>query len=173
MIGKHTYGHQQIKIKKWNIRDGNLHIGNFCSISDCITVYLGGNQRVEWISTYPFSTFNKQWNKADPKRFDAVSKGSVIIKSDVWLGSGCTIMSGVTIGEGAVVAANSVVTKTVPPYAIVAGNPAQIKKYRFNPEQIDALLQIKWWDWDDVKINDNVHLLTSGKIDDFIKAHRS
>ncbi|WP_352629335.1 CatB-related O-acetyltransferase [Mesorhizobium sp. M0496] len=75
------------------------------------------------------------------------TKGPIVIGNDVWVGARATIMSGVTIGDGAVVAACSVVTKDVPPYAIVAGNPARVIKYRFSEDTIAAMLKIRWWDW--------------------------
>ena len=71
-------------------------------------------------------------------------KGDIVIMNDVWIGYGCTVLSGVTIGSGSVLAARSVVTKDVPAYSIVGGNPARILKYRFNPEMIDLLLKIAW-----------------------------
>jgi virginiamycin A acetyltransferase len=80
-------------------------------------------------------------------------------------------MSGVTIGDGAVVANNSHVVKNVEPYSIVGGNPAKLIKYRFSKEQIDALLKIEWWNWDDDRINKNVHLLCNANIDEFILNH--
>lgn len=76
-----------------------------------------------------------------------VSNGGVVIGNDVWVGSCAFIMSGVNIGDGAVIAANAGVTKDVPPYAIVAGNPVRIVKFRFFHEIVDCLLRIKWWDW--------------------------
>lgn len=77
-------------------------------------------------------------------------------------------MSGVKIGDGAVVGSCSVVTKDVPPYAIVAGNPAKVVKYRFTEEQIEKLLQIKWWDWEEQKIKDYAMKLWSPNVDEFI-----
>lgn len=76
-------------------------------------------------------------------------KGTVIIQNDVWVGHGATIMAGVTLHNGCVVAANAVVTKDVPPYAIVGGNPAKILRYRFDETTITALQKIAWWDWPD------------------------
>jgi serine acetyltransferase len=98
-------------------------------------------------------------------------KGDIVIENDVWIGAKSTIMSGVRIHNGAVVAANSNVTKDVPPFAVVGGNPAKIIKYRFNEEQIESLLKIAWWDWDEDKIRINAMPLWSDKIDEFIKKH--
>ena len=77
-------------------------------------------------------------------------------------------MSGVTIGDGAVIANNSHVVKNVEPYSLIGGNPAELIKFRFTKEQIDKLLQIKWWFWDDDKINKHIHLLCNNDIDKFI-----
>jgi serine acetyltransferase len=98
-------------------------------------------------------------------------KGDIIIENDVWVGATSTIMSGVKISNGAVVAGGSVVVKDVPPYAIVAGNPAKVVKYRFSEEQIEKLIKISWWDWEEQKIRDNAMLLWSDNIDEFIKKH--
>ena len=78
-------------------------------------------------------------------------KGNIIIENDVWIGAKSTIMSGVKIGNGAVIGATATVTKDVPPYAIVVGNPGKIVKYRFTEKQIELLLKISWWNWDEEK----------------------
>lgn len=95
-------------------------------------------------------------------------KGNIIIQNDVWIGAKSTIMSGVKISNGSVVGAGSVVTKDVPPYAIVAGNPAKVVKYRFTEEQIEKLLSIAWWNWDEQKIKDNAMDMWCDNINDFI-----
>jgi acetyltransferase-like isoleucine patch superfamily enzyme len=99
-----------------------------------------------------------------------ITKGDVIIGNDVWISSNVTIMSGVTIGDGAVIANNSHVVKNVEPYSLVGGNPARLIKYRFTQEQIEQLLEIKWWLWDDEKISAFTPLLCNSDIDEFIKA---
>ena len=89
----------------------------------------------------------------------------------MWIGTEATILSGVTIGDGVVIGARAVISKSVPPYTVVVGNPAKVVKKRFSDEQIEKLLKIKWWNWEDEKIKANIHLLLSPKIDDFIKEH--
>ena len=81
------------------------------------------------------------------------------------------LMSGIEIGDGAVIGARSIVTKNIPPYTIAAGSPARVTKKRFSDEQIEKLLKIRWWDWDDQKIIDNAHLLMNTDIDNFISRH--
>src|SRR5687768_14018519 len=114
-VGRSTYGHDKINVLKWVESDGHLKIGSFCSIAPGITVQLGGNHRIDWISSYPFPAFNNIWNKADPKLQCAWSKGDVIIGNDVWIGQNATILSGVQIGDGAVIGANTLVSKNIPP----------------------------------------------------------
>ena len=97
------------------------------------------------------------------------TKGNVTIGNDVWIGNNVTIMSGVTIGDGVVIANNSHVVKNVEPYSLVGGNPALCVKKRFTSEQIQQLLDIKWWYWDDAKINTFTPLLCNGNIDAFIQ----
>ncbi|WP_308444565.1 CatB-related O-acetyltransferase [Laribacter hongkongensis] len=123
-----------------------LQIGSYCSIAYGVRIFLGGNHRVDWVSTYPFPMMFDNENVSSIEGC-SVSKGGVFIGNDVWIGSCAVIMSGVSVGDGAVIAANAVVTKDIPPYAVVAGNPAKIVKFRFPPEVIDSLLEIKWWDW--------------------------
>ncbi len=138
-----------------------MMIGRFCSIATRIVC---GEAQHSWqhLSAHPiFEGFSKWPEQTAPfitANFDMVSKaaaehrargeerfGKIVIGSDVWIGEGVNIMRGVSIGDGAVVAARSVVTKDVPPYAIVAGVPARIIKYRFEPEVIEELLRLSWW----------------------------
>ncbi len=91
------------------------------------------------------------WYPKDANK-DAVAKGGITIGHDVWVGARANILSGVTIGNGAVVACGAVVTKDVPAYAIVGGNPAQVIRFRFTEDQIKSLLEINWWDWPEDRI---------------------
>lgn len=137
-----------------------LIIGKFCMIaSDVRFIMNGANHLTEAVTSYPFAIFGKDWaNAMDGKTYP--SKGDTIIGNDVWMGFNATIMAGVKIGDGAIIATNTVVTKDVEPYTIVGGNPAKEIKKRFSKEQIDILLELKWWDWDIEKITQNVQLLT-------------
>jgi serine acetyltransferase len=98
-------------------------------------------------------------------------KGDIIIENDVWIGAKSTIMSGIKIHNGAVIAANSNVTKDVPPFAVVGGNPAKTIKYRFTQKQIESLLKIAWWDWSEDRIKTDAMLLWSNKVEEFIDKH--
>lgn len=166
-FGKYTYG---VPIIEWNNKDAKLVIGNFCSIAGNVHIYLGGNHRLDRVTTYPFGhVYQNKFNMFNGEGHPS-TKGDVIIGNDVWIGNDVTIMSGVTIGDGAVIANNSHVVKNVEPYSLVGGNPAKLIKYRFTTEQIEKLLQIKWWYWDDEKINKFTPLLCNSDIDQFIKA---
>jgi acetyltransferase-like isoleucine patch superfamily enzyme len=166
--GKHTYGQQHIKIHSWN-EGTRLVIGNFCSIGGNIHVFLGGNHHTDWVTTYPFGHVQQHIFKNANGVGHPVTKGDVIIGNDVWIATNVTIMSGVTIGDGAVVANNSHVIKNVEPYTIVGGNPAKFIRNRFTPEQVQQLLEIKWWNWEDEKINRFTSLLCNHDIDEFIR----
>lgn len=166
-VGKYTYGVDNISVLTWG-EGAKLEIGSFCSIAANIKIYLGGNHRVDWITTYPFGhthkgVFNKFNGEGNPK-----TNGDVIIGNDIWIGSDVTIMSGVRIGDGAVLANNSHVVKDVEPYSIVGGNPAKLIKYRFDKDVIEKLLEIKWWDLNDDKINELSPLLCSENIQEFL-----
>jgi acetyltransferase-like isoleucine patch superfamily enzyme len=167
-FGKYTYSDGNPKVFYRN-NDAKLVVGKFCSIASGVNIYLGGNHRTDWVTTYPFGHINQDKFTDFNGVGHPSTKGDVIIGNDVWIASNVTIMSGVTIGDGAVIANNSHVVKDVEPYSMVGGNPAKLIKYRFTKEQIENLLEIKWWDWDDDKINKYTPLLCNNNIDDFIK----
>jgi acetyltransferase-like isoleucine patch superfamily enzyme len=165
--GKYSYGTPKIHFKN---KKSKLIIGNFCSIAKNVKIYLGGNHRIDWVTTYPFGHIEKEiFNNFDGKGHPS-TKGDVNIGNDVWIGENVTIMSGITIGDGAVIANNSHVVKDVDPYCLVGGNPAKFIKKRFTEEQIKNLLKIKWWYWDDKKINRYLPLLCNNDIDKLIKS---
>jgi acetyltransferase-like isoleucine patch superfamily enzyme len=175
-VGRHTYGMEHIKIRRWNEmkKHYSLYIGHFTSIADDVEVYLGGNHYTQLVTSFPFGIVaNHIFTNATqiPSNLNlngSFCKGNVHIGSDVWIGSHVTIMSGVKIGDGAVIAANSHIVKDVPPYSIVGGNPAAVIKYRFCENQIEKLLKIQWWNWSDEKINEHLVYILNDNIDEFI-----
>jgi len=115
-----------------------------------VKIFLGGNHRTDWITTYPFSAL---WESAKHIEGHPASRGDVIIGHDVWIGEDAVILSGVHIGNGAVIGASAVVANDVPPYSIVAGNPAKVIRMRFIEREISILQSLAWWSWDDAKLN--------------------
>jgi len=163
-IGEFTYGRPLVL--RW-ASGCRVSIGKFCSIADEVIILAGGNHRTDWVTTYPLRIqlkLPRAYHDGHP-----ASKGDVIIGSDVWIGTRAIILSGTRIGDGAVVAAGAVVTKPVPPYAIVAGNPARVVRMRFSEEQINQLLEVQWWNWPVDRIVQHVDLLCSGDVDAFLR----
>lgn len=128
-------------------------IGKYCSIARDVTIIVGGNHTTETVSTYPFDTWFL--GRMNPTRSYRQTRNTEI-GSDVWIGDGAFIASGVRIGHGAVVASRAAVFTDVPPYAIAAGNPARVNKYRFSEEIVEGLLRIAWWDWPEAMVRRNV-----------------
>ena len=162
-IGRGTYGRPIIHDYPNN---ATLTIGAFCSIAADVRIFLGGNHHPEWVSTYPFGALWREHRHAD----QPCSRGDVVIGNDVWIGRDAMIMSGVTIGDGAVIGAGAVLAKDVPPYMIVAGNPARAIRARFAPETVERLLAIRWWNWPDDRIRRAAGLLQNPDIEGFIRA---
>ena len=134
-VGRKTYGPLWVLTAN---REARLTIGNFCSIASNVAFMLSSDHAAGNISTFPFRV---KYGFSD---CEALSKGDIVVDDDVWIGYGATILSGVHIGQGAIVAAGAVVTKDVPPYAVVGGVPAKVIKYRFPPEMIGELLKVDY-----------------------------
>ncbi len=141
-----------------------LVIGKFCAIAAETKFLMTGDHKLDAVSTYPFPIFLNGWETTYNIQ-DLPVKGDILIGNDVWIGYDCLIKGGVTIGDGAIVATRAVVVKDVPPYAIVAGNPAKIVKMRFDDSTIQRLLNIAWWNWEIEKINKHLSLITHLDID--------
>jgi acetyltransferase-like isoleucine patch superfamily enzyme len=149
-IGNHTY------INKYCLIDRNTKsIGSFCSIAYGVKIGLG-NHPTKWVSTHPFA-YDKKYGFVNKGRsFEEQTIESCIVWNDVWIGANATILAGVNIGDGAIIGANSVVTGDVAPYSMVAGTPAKHIRYRFDEAMIKSLLELKWWNWDDDRIKNNI-----------------
>ncbi|MFD0962617.1 CatB-related O-acetyltransferase [Pseudofulvibacter geojedonensis] len=134
-------------------KEQEVSIGSFCSIARNVSMQVF-NHNYKKITTYFIgqNLFNEKWSN------ERVSKGNIEIKNDVWIGAHSVILGGLTINNGAIVAANSVVTKDVPAYSIVAGSPAKVITYRFEKEVIDKLEELEWWNWSIEKIEKNKFL---------------
>ena len=143
-------------------------IGAFCSIGPN-TKILGTHVYKNRISTHPFLEFSEHGNYStlNPTEEYQALNGITRIGNDVWIGSDVSIKPGITIGNGAIIGANSVVSKDVPSYAIVGGVPAQLIKYRYEEEKVTILNKVKWWNWSDLKIKNNINLFLNE--DDFFK----
>jgi acetyltransferase-like isoleucine patch superfamily enzyme len=166
-IGRRSYG--GLTVLKYDSTH-RLRIGSFCSFAADVTVFLGGDHRTDWITTYPFNVLDRRFANITGHPH---SKGDVVIGNDVWVGRGAAILSGVTIGDGAAIGAYAVVTKDVPSYAIVAGNPAKLVRLRFSEQVIEELGRVRWWDWPDERLNRAVPYLQSDRIDEFLSLVRS
>jgi acetyltransferase-like isoleucine patch superfamily enzyme len=150
-VGKFSYG--KLNVHFWGSDNEYLKIGDFVSIAEGVQFILGGNHGYNSITTFPFKVeFMKH-------KVEAFSKGPIIICNDVWIGMNSIILSGVTVNQGSIVAAGSVVTKDIPPYAIVGGNPARIIKYRFDKITIEKLLALDLSKLNHSLINKNIDKL--------------
>ena len=150
------------------INRDRLIIGKFCSIA-CGAKFLfnSANHTLSSLSTYPFPLFFEEWGLE--KRNVAESwdnKGDIVLGNDVWIGYEAVIMAGVTIGDGAIIGARAVVTKDVPPYTVAGGIPAKPIKKRYPEETIAALSELKWWDWPENRIAQNLHAIQAGKLNE-------
>ena len=170
-VGRYTYGYENLL----EYAPLAKSIGRFCSINS--TARIWDNHSLNCITTHPILDRQEflPWDFFDQRRqflnrygiyedyYEGNNKSirnnrSVTIGNDVWIGANVIILPGLTIGDGAVLAAGAVVTKNVDPYAIVAGIPAKPVRYRFTQSEIQAMLKIKWWNWDIEKILENLEL---------------
>lgn len=149
-VGKETYG--AIRVLNWGMKE-KLQIGGYCSIAQEVVFVLNADHFTNHLSTFPFKT------KILNGGMEGVSKGNIVVSDDVWIGYRAIIMSGVHIGQGAIIAAGAVVTRDVPPYAIVGGIPAKVIKYRFDKDLRTELLKIDFSKLDRKNINDHIEEL--------------
>lgn len=162
-VGRFTYGSPQFML--WGDSE-RIQIGAFCSIADEVVIFGGGEHRTDWVTTFPLRiAFDSPLAYKDGH---PATKGPTVIGNDVWIGYRAMVLSGVTIGDGAVIGAGAVVASDVAAYSVVAGNPAQVVRSRFNEQQIAKLLASRWWDWEIEKIKTNIPLLCSLDVDKFI-----
>lgn len=141
-----------------------LRIGKFCQIASGVQfVTASANHRIDGISTYPFQIFDPEGLSA--LKADAPDSRDTMVGHDVWIGTGALILPGARIGNGAIVGAGSVVSGAVPDYALVAGNPATVRRMRFAPEDVARLLRIAWWDWSPEQIAARADAIMAADVD--------
>lgn len=166
-IGPHTTGYARVipnfarNIPRIIPEQNTLTIGDYCSIADGVTILLGQEHATEWLTTFSFWVF---WPEAGSIQGHSQTKGDVRIGNDVWIGRDSLVLSGTTISDGAVIGPGSVVRGDIPPYAIAVGSPCQVVMYRFKPDEISALLALRWWDWPHDIVVEALPILCSGDI---------
>lgn len=147
-------------------------IGKFVQIAHGVQIITSSaNHPMDGFSTYPFAVFGEPWRSHYPLAWP--NKGDTKIGNDVWIGHEALIMPAVTIGDGAIIASRSVVTKDVPPYSIVGGNPAKLIRKRFDDQTIADLLTIQWWNWPVEKVTQYLSVIASTDIAVLKKLHES
>jgi virginiamycin A acetyltransferase len=141
-----------------------LIIGRFCALASGVRFLLpGANHADQGPSTFPFGIFGAPWaQRTMDLVMAAPSRGDTVVGHDVWLGYQALVLPGVTIGHGAVVAAGSVVAADVPPYAVVAGNPARVVRRRFDDDDVERLLHAAWWDWPIGLVTEHARTIMAG-----------
>lgn len=142
----------------------NVSIGRFCSIGPHTLIGGMGVHPSNWLSTHPafFSTKGQTGPMTFSDKDYVDEQPSVTIGNDVWIGARAVILDGRKVGDGAIIGAGAIVAKDVEPYSIVGGVPAKLIRMRFNPETVDKLLEIKWWNWSVDKLNSAAHIFRSG-----------
>lgn len=159
--GTHTYGKIDVIGGK---RFGRVVIGKYCSIAGEVKAFLDDNHNIEVISSYPFFhprmpiTRHITTPKLPHTQHYNVKKGAIIVGNDVWIGYGAILFKGITIGDGVCVGAFTTVTKDIPPYSVVVGHSRIVRK-RFSQEDIDFLLALKWWDFEDEVVGEIAPIL--------------
>ena len=150
------------------VNNDKLVIGKFCSIAcGAKFIFTSANHTLKSLSTYPFPIFFEEWGLDSANITEAWDKkGDIVIGNDVWIGYEAVILSGVTVGDGAIIGARAVVTKDVPPYAIVGCIPARYIRRRFDEKTVTKLMELKWWEWSDEKIKEKLSAIQSGRINE-------
>ena len=167
IVGDFTYADSEFEshvTHHYDFLGDKLIIGKFCQIAAGVEFVMNGaNHQMNAVSTFPFSML-EGWNMKPPAKSDLPFKGDTVIGNDVWIGQNATILPGVHIGDGAIIGASSVVGSNVEPYTIVAGNPVQFIRKRFDEELTNLMLEWRWWDKPIEEINALIPVLTSSDL---------
>lgn len=171
-IGEYTYYDDPEFAEQFETRNvlhhygpDRLVIGKFCALATGTTFIMNGaNHRMDGVSTFPFPIMGGAWAEHLDLVTDLPSRGDTVVGHDVWMGGNVTVMPGVRIGHGAIVSTGSVVTRDVPDYAVVGGNPAVHIKDRFTPDEVRELLALAWWDWPIETVTEHLRTIASGTV---------
>lgn len=185
-IGRRTIIQGGVKIKHSQIGDhtyitgtegggicthiADTTIGKYCSIAHNLEI-IPSSHILSSISTYPFYALQQESVLDKKYHTEDVQKGRVVIGNDVWIGVNVTILGNVHIGDGAVIGAGALVTKDIPPYAIVVGSPAKVIRFRLKRSDINRLEKIAWWNWDDAMVEKCQRHLLANNIQKLVKAY--
>lgn len=151
---------------RYNFGLGRLTIGRYCAIAHRATFLMpGANHAMAGPSTFPFGILGGSFGEALPLMdYPWRGGGPIEVGHDVWIGTEALVLPGVTIGHGAVIGARAVVARDVPPYAVMAGNPAGVVRMRFDAENVARLLDIAWWDWPAERVARAIPALVRGDV---------
>lgn len=168
IVGDFTYfsdeNFESHVLHHYDFNGDKLIIGKFCQIASGVKFIMNGsNHQMNAVSTFPFYIF-KGWQQDVPSLADLPLKGDTVVGNDVWIGQNATILPGVHIGDGAIIGMNSTVGSDVPPYTIVAGNPAKEIRKRFDDELIGLMLKLEWWNKPVEEINTLIPLLSNSDL---------
>jgi acetyltransferase-like isoleucine patch superfamily enzyme len=148
-MGRHSFGHGVDTFQLF--RPGaRIEVGAFCSIQREARILAGSEHVTGRASTFPFNAriFAPERGNLE----EAIDPGPTMIGNDVWIGMGAIILAGVMVGDGSVIGAGAVISKHVPAYSVIVGNPAEIVRYRFDEQLRRRLLALRWWDWDEQEL---------------------
>ncbi|WP_258066595.1 CatB-related O-acetyltransferase [Arthrobacter sp. GMC3] len=174
MVGDFTYYDDPVDATAFESKNVLHHygperlvIGRFCAIAAGVQFIMNGaNHRMNGPSTYPFPIMGGSWSQHIDLVTDLPNRGDTVVGNDVWIGGNVTVMPGIRIGNGAIISTGSIVTKDVPDYGIVGGNPATLIRHRFTAPQIQQLLNAAWWDWPLAMITEHVRTIADGTVED-------
>ena len=142
-----------------------LIIGKFCQIGAGVEFVMNGaNHQMNAVSTFPFYIM-EGWEQEAPPLSELPLKGDTVVGNDVWIGQNAVILPGVHIGDGAIIGMNSIVGSDVPPYTVVAGDPARVIRRRFDDELTELLLRFRWWDLGIDEINSIIPILSCSDLE--------
>jgi virginiamycin A acetyltransferase len=180
-VGDYSYYDDPEHATEFEIRNVTHHygpdrliIGKFCAIAAGVTFVMNGaNHRMNGVSTYPFPIMGGAWGDHADLISDLPSRGDTVVANDVWIGGNATIMPGVHIGNGAIVSNRALVTKDVPDYSIVGGNPATLIGTRYCEDDVRELVALAWWDWPIDAVTEHVRTIADGSVADLSAAAAS